>query len=117
MTIDRVYGPALGRSLVSCHAGLVYAVSYDPNAAGGIIAQTQNTLKFLEENLAKAGSSKANLIQATVYLHDISMKSEMDTIWNAWIGPKENWPQRACIQASMDDGTSLIEVVVIAAQS
>lgn len=115
MSIDRILSPARGRSLASIHNGLVYAVSYDPEASSGIKSQTRNALKFLDENLAKTGSSKAAIIQATVYLHDVAMKAEMDEVWNDWIGSKENWPQRACVGAVLDDGTTLIEIVVVAA--
>lgn len=116
MPIERVFGPAIGRSLVSSYDGLVYAVSYDPHAASGIAVQTQNALDFLDENLAKAGTSKEVLIQATVYLQDMSMKADMDVVWNKWIGSKENWPQRACVGADLGDYITLIEIAVIAAQ-
>lgn len=116
MPINRIFGPAKGRSLASIHGGLVYAVSYDPNAAAGITAQTQNALEFLDKTLAESGSSKSKLIQATVYLHDMSMKVEMDKVWCDWIGARENWPQRACVGADLGDDITLIEIVVIAAK-
>lgn len=117
MQITRVYGPAKGRSFATSYSGLVYAVAYDPKPAAGIKAQTKNTLDFLDDVLLKSKSSKSLLIQATVYLSDIKMKTEMDKVWCDWIGEKkENWPQRACIEADMGQG-SLIEVVVIAAEN
>ena len=76
--------------------------------------QTRNTLCELDRVLAKAGSGKAGLLQATVYLSDISSKPNMDAVWCEWIGPEENWPQRACIGVELED-RYLIEVVVIAA--
>ena len=90
--IDRVHGPAKGRCLAVSHAGLVYAVAYDPTMAAGISAQTRNALAFLDRNLASAGSGKNALLQATVYLRDMSMKPEMDAVWRDWIAPPENWP-------------------------
>ena len=93
--------------------GLVYAVATDPVCAEGIVEQTRNTLEELDRVLDEAGSGKAGLVQATVYLSDISKKPEMDTVWCLWIGPEENWPQRACVGAGLDDGY-LIEVVVVA---
>jgi enamine deaminase RidA (YjgF/YER057c/UK114 family) len=48
-----------------------------------------------------------------VYLTDINCKAEMDEVWNEWIGPKENWPQRACVQAGLAPGV-LVEITVIA---
>lgn len=115
--IHRVPGPTRGRCLATAHAGLVYAVAYDPAAADGITAQTRNAVAFLDQVLADAGSSKSSLLQATVYLHDMSMKAAMDVVWCDWIGPPENWPQRACVGADLgDNGVSLIEIVVIAAE-
>lgn len=106
--------PGRGRSSVVVHNGLVYAVATDPFCASGIAAQTRNTLADLERLLVSAGSGKRGLIQATVYLSDISLKPDMDAEWIPWIGPEENWPQRACIGVDLDEGY-LIEVVVTAA--
>jgi len=116
LVINRVHGPQKGRCLAVSHAGIVYAVAYDPTTAAGIVAQTRNTLEFLDQNLADAGSAKNALLQATVYLRDMSMKAEMDAVWCDWIGPPKNWPQRACVGADLGDDITLIEVVVTAVQ-
>ncbi len=102
-----------GRCTAVVSDGLVYAVATDPLCADGILAQTRNTLAELDRVLADAGSGKAGLLQATVYLSDISTKPDMDSVWIPWIGPEENWPQRACVGAGLDAGY-LIEVVVTA---
>ncbi|KIC49287.1 hypothetical protein RA29_15635 [Tateyamaria sp. ANG-S1] len=115
--MQRWHAPARGRSLAVAHGGLVYAVAYDPDAAQGIAAQTTNALAFLNDRLAEAGSDKSRLLQVTIYLQDMTMKREMDVVWTEWIGPPENWPQRACMGADIgDNGTTLIEIVAIAAQ-
>ena len=105
--------PGKGRCSVVVSDGLVYAVATDPECADGITAQTRNTLNELDRLLTEAGSGKAGLLQATVYLSDIASKPEMDSVWIPWIGPEENWPQRACVGAGLDEGY-LIEVVVVA---
>jgi len=102
-----------GRCGAVVSGGLVYAVATDPKCAEGISEQTRNTLQDLERTLVKAGSGKTGLVQATVYLSDMSNKPEMDSVWCAWIGPEENWPQRACIGVELEKGY-LIEVVVVA---
>lgn len=102
-----------GRCDAVASDGLVYVVATDPLCAHGITAQTRNTLEELERLQIMAGSGKAGLLQATVYLSDISTKPEMDAVWQAWIGPEENWPQRACVGAGLVAGY-LIEVVVTA---
>lgn len=115
MTIKRVSGKYRGRCRAVAHSGLVYAVATDTTSAAGIAEQTKRTLETLEQNLIDAGSGKDRLLQATIYLQDMSMKVEMDAVWCDWIGSKDNWPQRACVGADLasDD---LVEIVVTAAQ-
>lgn len=98
------------------HDGLVHAVAFDPDCTDGILSQTENALRYLDELLAKAGSDKSRVIQATVYLSDIRLKPEMDTVWLDWIGGPENWPQRACVGVDLSLGY-LIEIVVTAAET
>ena len=112
--MKRFPGESRGRCSAVVCGGLVYAVATDPVCADGIAAQTGNTLRELDRLLTEAGSSRGALIQATVYLSDISAKPEMDKVWCAWIGGKENWPQRACVGVDLDPGY-MIEVVVTAA--
>jgi enamine deaminase RidA (YjgF/YER057c/UK114 family) len=103
----------LGRCEAVLSDGLVYAVATDPHGADGILEQTRNALDELSRILDKAGSGKPGLLQVTVYLSDVTQKPEMDTIWIDWVGPRQNWPQRACVGVDLDDGC-LIEVVVTA---
>lgn len=114
MTIQRYHGQNRGRCRAVSHNGLVYAVATDTAQSASLKEQTQKTLEAIDKNLADAGSNKSNLIQATVYLKDMSGKAEMDAVWCDWIGPEENWPQRACVGADLAGG-DLVEVVVIAA--
>jgi len=112
--ITRLPGVYKGRSRAVQHNGIVYAVATDQSYADGIEEQTQLTLAALEKNLQDAGSDKTRILQATVYLTDMSMKARMDAVWCEWIGDQENWPQRACVGTDLA-GETLIEVVVTAA--
>ena len=103
-----------GRCDAVVAGGLVYAVATDPDCGQGIAAQTRGALAELDRILHDAGSGKAGLLQATVYLADITCKPDMDVVWLDWVGPTENWPQRACVGVDLDDGW-LIEIVVTAA--
>ena len=113
MTIERFHGQAAGRCRAVRHNGLVYAVATDTDNSKTLAEQTRRTLEILEANLLEAGSGKEGLLQATVYLRDMSGKSEMDAVWCDWVGPPENWPQRACVGADLA-GTDLVEIVVTA---
>jgi enamine deaminase RidA (YjgF/YER057c/UK114 family) len=93
--------------------GVVHAVATDTRPSETIEEQTERALQELDDLLCKAGSGKSGLVQATVYLSDISLKPRMDRVWCDWVGPEENWPQRACIGVALDEGY-LIEIVVTA---
>jgi enamine deaminase RidA (YjgF/YER057c/UK114 family) len=114
MTIKRFPGKYKGRCRAVANGGLVYAVATDTTSAKSISEQTRLTLDTLEKSLLEAGSDKSRLLQATVYLRDMSMKADMDAVWCAWVGGEENWPQRACVGADLA-GDDLIEIVVTAA--
>jgi len=111
--IRRFPGDRKGRCGAVVHNGLVYAVATDTSSSQGIAEQTRQALATLDEVLAEAGSGKTGLLQSTVYLRDMSDKPAMDEIWCDWIGPKENWPQRACVGVDLA-GKDLIEIVVTA---
>ncbi len=116
MTIRRVHGSAQGRCRAVAYNGLVYAVATDLACADNVADQTRSTLQALDQNLAEAGSDKSRLLQATVYLKDMSSKAKMDEVWCEWIGDRQNWPQRACVGADLAD-KDLVEIVVTAVQS
>ncbi|MEE8350583.1 MAG: RidA family protein [Rhodospirillales bacterium] len=114
MTIDRITGSAKGRSPAVHHNGIVYAVATAGSNSPSVAEQTRMTLETIEQNLNAAGSDKTRLLQATVYLRDMSTKAEMDEVWGEWIGSAENWPQRACVGADLA-GNDLVEIVTVAA--
>ena len=113
MDIQRFSGNAVGRSRAVAFENLVFTVATAPGATS-LPEQTRQVLARIDQNLADAGSDKTRLLSATVYLTDIGRKAEMDAVWNAWIGT-DNWPQRACVQASLAPNT-LVEITVIAAR-
>lgn len=115
MTIERVHGKARGRCPAVAHNGLVHAVATDQSSAPTVAEQTRRTLAALDDALAAAGSDRTCLLQATVYLRDMATKAEMDEVWCDWIGPAENWPQRACVGVDLA-GADLVEIVVTAVQ-
>ena len=112
--IQRISGKYKGRCRAVVNNGIVYAVATDATSAKSMTEQTRRALETLENNLIDAGSGKAGILQATVYLRDMSTKSAMDEVWCDWIGGEENWPQRACVGADLA-GDDLIEIVVTAA--
>ena len=115
MAIQRIAGKSRGRSRAVVHNGYVYTVATDNTGSETIAEQTRRTLAVIEANLIEAGSDKTRILQATIYLTDMSAKAAMDEAWCDWIGPDEgNWPQCACVGAALAEDHQ-IEVVVTAA--
>src|SRR3546814_3197953 len=56
--------------------------------------QTIDALANIDRQLAKAGTDKSRLLQATVYITDMALKAQMNEVWLGWIDP-DNAPQRA----------------------
>lgn len=76
--------------------------------------QTRTTLEKVDELLASVGSSRENILSATVYIKDMSMFADMNEIWDNWV-PQGHAPARACVEAKMAREEILFEVSVIAA--
>lgn len=75
--------------------------------------QTREALTKIDQYLAEAGTSKANLLSATIFVTDLNLKPEMDVVWKEWLAP-EHLPTRATVGVADLGGTALIEIVVTA---
>lgn len=82
----------------------------------GVTAQTRSILEQIDRLLAAAGTSKENILTATVYLADIAHFAEMNAAWDAWV-PKDNPPARATVEAKLAAPEYLVEIVVVAART
>ena len=80
-----------------------------------IKGQTQEVLAEIDRLLAKCGTSKSKLLQATIWVTDIRNRAPMNEVWTAWVDPK-NLPARACVEAKLADPKALVEIMVIAAK-
>ncbi len=80
----------------------------------GVTEQTVEILGLIDAILAEAGSEKAKIISATVYLSDISTFSQMNVAWDAWLD-KANPPARATVEAKLVAPEFKVEIAVIAA--
>jgi enamine deaminase RidA (YjgF/YER057c/UK114 family) len=113
MTIERWRGNAHGRNRAVRYGEIIHTVATAPGA--DMRAQTRAALAAIDKNLADAGSDKTRLLSAQIFLADMTQKAAMDEIWNEWIGPDwQNWPQRACVGATLA-GDALVEIVITAA--
>ena len=110
MDIERIPGAARGRCKTVVHAGFVWTVATAPGST--VAEQTRATLAQIEANLTAAGTDKHHVVEALVYLTDMSKKKEMDEVWCDWI-PDDGWPCRACVGTDLVSG-DLVEIKVTA---
>src|SRR5437660_9051793 len=108
-------GPRLSRVVV--HGDTVYlaGLTADKSAGQGVGAQTQEILAAIDALLAKAGTDKSKLLQATIWLQDIRTVDEMNKVWDAWV-PSGCALARACIEARLQSPAKMVEIRVTAAR-
>jgi enamine deaminase RidA (YjgF/YER057c/UK114 family) len=84
--------------------------------AGDIKAQTSDVLSKIDRLLAEAGSSKAHMLMAQIFLSDMAEFGAMNEVWDAWV-VSGSTPCRATVQAKMAHPDCKIEIVVTAARA
>jgi enamine deaminase RidA (YjgF/YER057c/UK114 family) len=107
-------GPRMSQAVV--HGNTVYLAGQVASGAPGasVAEQTRDIVGRIDRLLAEAGSDKAKLLSATVWLTDISTFAEMNGIWDAWVAPG-NTPARACVEAKLAAPEFTVEIMVVAA--
>jgi enamine deaminase RidA (YjgF/YER057c/UK114 family) len=107
-------GPIL--SLAVENGGTVYLAGIVPkDLKQDIKGQTQAVLTEIDRLLAKCGTNKSKLLQATIWVTDIRNRAPMNEVWTKWADPT-NLPVRACIEAKLADPACLVEIMVVAAK-
>jgi enamine deaminase RidA (YjgF/YER057c/UK114 family) len=107
-------GPIL--SLAVEHGDTVYLAGIvAKNLKNDVKGQTEEVLAEIDRLLAKAGSNKSNILQATLWVPDIRLRGAVNEVYTKWVDPK-NLPARACIEAKLADPAALIEIMVTAAK-
>jgi enamine deaminase RidA (YjgF/YER057c/UK114 family) len=95
--------------------GTVYTAGIIPtDLSKDVKGQTAEVLVEIDRLLALAGTSKANVVSATIWLNDIRHREAMNETWIAWTGGEANAPVRACVEAKLVDPRMLVEIAVIA---
>lgn len=94
--------------------GLVF-ISGQVGDGKNIEEQTASALKYVDDALAKAGTDKSRILEATVWLSDIKTHySGMNKVYDTWIVAGKP-PCRACLEAKLAAPEYLVEIRVIAA--
>jgi enamine deaminase RidA (YjgF/YER057c/UK114 family) len=103
-----------GRAVI--HNGVVFIGGQTAtDRALDIRGQMQQVLAKIDAILAQAGSDKARLLSAQIWLKAIDDDfSAMNEVWDAWLTP-DCYPARATAQCLMGAPDVLVEIIVTAA--
>ncbi|MTH80004.1 RidA family protein [Paracoccus aestuariivivens] len=109
-------GPRMSQVNIARGETIYLAGQVAKTAAGAPVReQMAEILANIDTHLAAAGSTKENILQATILLTDMAGFDEMNTIWDAWVAPGQA-PGRACFQAPLNRPGLDVEVIVVAAR-
>ena len=97
------------------HRGIIYLAGQVGAPGRSVRAQTEAVLQQIEDLLNRAGSSKAHMLSATVWLADMADFAEMNAVWDAWVADIEP-PTRATGESKLATPDYKVEIIVIAAQ-
>ncbi|SFR14673.1 RidA family protein [Poseidonocella sedimentorum] len=95
------------------HNGVAYLCGQVGEGAT-VAEQTRDCLSRVDALLQKAGSSRAQMLQAIIWLADMSDFAEMNAVWDAWV-PEGAAPARACGEAKLARDVLKVEIIVTAA--
>ena len=82
----------------------------DVDVGDDIESQTRGTLAKIDDLLAAANSSKADLVKVTVLMTDIGFYSTINEVYSEWLGDTMP-PSRAAYEISRLPGGALVEIV------
>ena len=89
------------------HNGVIYIAGQVGDPSGSVAEQTADIL-------AENGSDKEHILQASVYMADVSHVAEMNAVWDKWVVPGKE-PARVCCQAPLVSPAYKVEITLVAA--
>jgi enamine deaminase RidA (YjgF/YER057c/UK114 family) len=105
-------GPILSQA-VEYH-GFVYLPGIVAKDTGkDIKGQTADVLAQIDALLETHGTDNTRLLQAHIWLKNITDREAMNSVWSAWL-PEGGAPARACVEAVLADSRYLVEIMVTA---
>ncbi|WP_269931685.1 RidA family protein [Aminobacter sp. HY435] len=113
MSIRRIdVGPRMSQIVI--HNNTVYLAGQVGAPGESVAAQTKAILAEIDALLAKAGTDKTKILQAIIWLDDMSTFAEMNSVWDGWV-PQGNTPARATGEAKLAAPEYKVEIIVTAA--
>jgi enamine deaminase RidA (YjgF/YER057c/UK114 family) len=105
-------------SLASIHDNIVYlcGITADPVRLGDVKEQTKQILDRVDRLLERAGTNKSKLLTAQVWLTDMGLFADHNSVWNGWVDAK-NPPVRMCVHSrQLWRPGLLVEIMMTAAK-
>jgi len=102
-------------SQIVTHGDTIYLAGQVGEAGADVTTQTQTMLAEVDRLLAEAGSSREHILQAVIWLADMSDFAEMNAVWDNWV-PEGHAPARACGEAKLATPDYKVEVIITAAK-
>lgn len=113
MTIKRIEsGARMSQAVV--HGGIVYLAGQVGAPGEDATAQTEAVLASVDRLLAEVGTDKSRILQATIWLADMSDFGAMNSVWEKWVGGA-NAPARATGEVRLATPDYKVEIIVTAA--
>lgn len=113
MTIQRIDVETLWCD-ATVYNGIAFLAGQVGTSGASVAQQTRECLEQIDVLLARVGSDKSKLLQATIWLADIRDAEEMNKVWAEWL-PKGAAPARCCGGVQLHDSGTKVEIIVTAA--
>ena len=111
MPIERIDTNERSSKIVK-HNGIVYLTGQVGDGET-IAEQANDCLGRVDALLKQAGSSREQMLRATVWLSDMAYFAEFNEIWNEWV-PSGHAPTRACGEVKLAREILKVEIIVTA---
>lgn len=79
---------------------------------GGIVEQTEQVMKNLQEVLGAAGANWGDVVKTTVFLQDLAHFPTVNEVYGKWLGDAR--PARSTVQVSALPRGAMVEIDAIA---
>ncbi len=113
MTITRIDADARWSDAV-IHNQTLYYTGVPENLDADAFEQTANTLAQIDAVLARQGSDKTRILDATIFLVEKSDFAAMNKAWDAWV-VAGHAPVRCTVQAGLMNPKYKVEIKIVAA--
>lgn len=113
MTITRIDAEARWSDAV-IHNQTLYYTGVPENLDADAYAQTANTLSQIDAMLARQGSDKTRIMDATIFLADKNDFAAMNKAWDEWV-VAGHAPVRCTVQATLMNPGYKVEIKIVAA--